>query len=113
MKVTAGTHVLGNLFGCSRELLEKVDVLRVIMRKVVKEAKLKPVGETFHQFKPHGATGVILLAESHFSIHTWPEDNFAAVDIFCCGNEGDPEPAFDILCKYMKPKDVNKKVVKR
>lgn len=111
--MTAGTHVLGNLFGCPKELLTKVDVLRDIMRKVVSEAKLITVGETFHQFEPEGATGVILLAESHFSVHTWPEDDFAAVDIFCCGNEGDPEPAFDILCKYLKPAKIEKNVVKR
>jgi len=108
-----GIHVLGNLRGVKVELLEKVEVIRDIMRKVVKEAELTQFGETFHQFEPVGATGVILLGESHFSMHTWPEDNFAAVDIFTCGNEGNAKLAFDILCKYMKPEKVEEKIVER
>jgi len=111
--LTVGIHVLGNLKGCPRDLLEKIDVVRDILKKVVEEAKLKPVGQAFHQFEPFGVTGVFVLAESHMSVHTWPEKNFVAVDIFTCGEEGNAEEAFDILCKYFKPEKFDKQIVRR
>lgn len=108
-----GVHVLGNLKGCPIELLKEVDVVRSLLNKVVAEAKLNKVGEVFHQFKPHGVTGVILIAESHISVHTWPENNFVAVDIFTCGKEGDAEKAFEILVEVFKAADFEKQVVRR
>jgi S-adenosylmethionine decarboxylase len=111
--MSAGLHVLGNLYGCPAEMLEKVDAVRQAMVNTVKEAELHQVGEVFHQFEPFGVTGVILISESHLSMHTWPENNFAAVDVFTCGNEGNAELAFEILCKHMKPERVEKQVVKR
>jgi S-adenosylmethionine decarboxylase len=51
------------------------------------------IGETFHQFSPQGVTGVISIAESHLSIHTWPEHGYAAIDIFTCGTEIKPHKA--------------------
>jgi S-adenosylmethionine decarboxylase len=108
-----GVHVLANLYGCAEELLTKVDAVREILQKTVAEAELHQVGESFHQFEPVGVTGVVIISESHISIHTWPETNFAAVDIFTCGNEGNAELAFEVLCKYMEPERVEKKVVKR
>jgi S-adenosylmethionine decarboxylase len=113
VKVTVGTHVLGNLYGCPKEQLEKVQVVRDLLKKTVQEANLHSVGESFHQFEPVGVTGVIVLSESHFSIHTWPEKNMAVVDVFTCGNEGNAKEAFDILCKHLNPERVDKKVVER
>lgn len=52
--------------------------------------------------QPHGVTGVIVIAESHFSIHTWPEHRFAAVDLYTCGNTVDPWLAFDHLAKAFR-----------
>ncbi len=108
-----GVHVLGSLKGCSKELLEEVLIVKSLLNKVVVDSNLNKVGEVFHQFKPYGVTGVILLAESHISVHTWPESGLIAFDIFTCGNEGDAEKAFDNLVKEFKPKDVDKQVVKR
>jgi len=70
---TLGTHVLSRLKGCPSDLLERAETLDRILNEVVLESGLHKVGETYHQFKPFGATGVILLAESHISVHTWPE----------------------------------------
>lgn len=111
--MSAGVHVLGNLYGCPVEMLEKVAAVRQAMSATVQEAGLHQVGETYHQFEPFGVTGVVLISESHLSIHTWPEDNFAAVDVFTCGYEGNAEQAFDLLCQYMKAERVEKRVVKR
>lgn len=111
--MNVGIHVLGNLYGCPKEFLEKVEIVRSILWKTITESKFTAVGESFHQFEPTGATGVILLAESHISIHTWPEKNFAAVDIFTCGEETHAEQGFDLLCSYLKPERIEKSVIRR
>lgn len=108
-----GIHVLANLKGCPAELLEKVDIVKTLLNEVVLEAKLNKVGEVFHQFKPRGVTGIILIAESHVSIHTWPEHRTIVADIFTCGKEGNAEKTFEILIKKFKPEDYDKKVVRR
>ena len=112
-KMNVGRHLLGNLHGCPVGLLETVAPIKEIMHRTVLEAELTSVGEIFHQYEPVGVTGVILISDSHFSIHTWPEYELAAVDIFSCSEEGDPERAFDILCKYLSPKKVDKQLIIR
>ena len=111
--MTIGVHVLGTLHGCPKEFLEKVNTVRDIIKKTASEANFHVVGESFKQFEPFGVTGVLILSESHFSIHTWPEKETVAVDIFTCGKEGNAEKGFDILCKYLKPKKIDKKVLQR
>jgi len=111
--MAVGIHVLGTLHGCPRELLEKVAVVRKIMLETVQEASFHSVGESFHQFKPVGVTGVCVLSESHFSVHTWPEKNLVTVDIFTCGEEGNAENGFALLCKKLRPEKIEKQVIKR
>lgn len=111
--VIVGTHVFGSLRGCPAGLLEKVDVVRDILRRTVKEAGLHPVGESFHQFEPFGVTGVIILSESHLSVHTWPERNLVAVDVFTCGREGNAELGFDILSKNFSAASIDKQKIQR
>lgn len=109
-----GTHILVNLYGCPRNRLERSKTVDKLLKAIVQEAKLTPVGKiNSHQFKPFGATSVVLLAESHISIHTWPEYNSAAVDIFCCGTPESAERAFKALIKQFKPKKYDKKRVER
>ena len=109
-----GTHILVNLYGCPRNKLEKSSVVVKLLKDIVKEAKLTPVGKiASHQFKPFGVTSVVLLAESHISIHTWPEYNSVAVDIFCCGKSENAERAFKSLIKKFKPKKYDRKRVER
>ncbi|MFC1800848.1 adenosylmethionine decarboxylase [Nanoarchaeota archaeon] len=108
-----GTHILADFFGCPVEVLKSAEVLRQILNETVSEANFTKVGESFHQFEPHGATGVIVLAESHISVHTWPENGTAAIDIFSCSGTGPAEKAFDFLIKRMKPEKFNKEVIER
>jgi len=108
-----GWHLFGELYGCPKELLMRLGPVKEIMERTVEEAGLKPVGDVFHQYEPFGVTGVILISASHFSIHTWPEHNYAAVDIFSCSNEGDPERTFEILCKHLKPRNFSKRLLER
>lgn len=88
-----GRHLLVELYGCDPELLKKVDAVREILVSAAKACKATVVDVAFHEFKPFGVSGVVVIAESHLSIHTWPEYRYAAVDIFTCGETIDPERA--------------------
>ncbi len=111
--MTVGIHVLGELYGCPKDLLERKEVVREIILSVVKDADLNSLGDVFHQFEPHGVTGIVLLAESHISIHTWPERNLAAVDVFTCGEEGDARKAFELVAERLKAGNVTRKNIDR
>ena len=62
------------------------------------------LGESFHQFSPQGVSGVLIIAESHLTIHTWPEHGYAGADIFTCGTRVQPEKAAEVIIARMKPK---------
>jgi S-adenosylmethionine decarboxylase len=88
-----GRHLLVELYGCDPELLKKVDAVREILVTAAKACKATVVDVAFHEFTPFGVSGVVVIAESHLSIHTWPEYRYAAVDIFTCGGSIKPEQA--------------------
>jgi S-adenosylmethionine decarboxylase proenzyme len=92
-----GRHLLVEYHGCDRELLNRPDAIGAALRDAVGVAGATPLHEVVHAFSPHGVTGVIVIAESHFAIHTWPEYGFAAVDLFTCGDQVDPFRAFEHL----------------
>lgn len=108
-----GTHLLVNMHGCPAHVLERADIVLKLLNQIVKEAELSKIGENSYQFEPVGATCVILLAESHISIHTWPEHNSAAVDIYTCADEERNNKAYDILIKLFQPERVEKQQVTR
>ncbi len=82
----AGTHLLADLHGISAGLLRDAAAIDTMLRGAALAAGARILHGHFHSFGPEqGVTGVLLLAESHISIHTWPEAGFAAVDIFMCG----------------------------
>ncbi len=113
-----GVHIILDLFGCPDDKLKDARVLEKICQNTVKDANLSILKSNFHQFKPHGATGTMLLAESHLSVHTWPEHKSVAADIFCCFlNEGNIEKAkekAEMACKSLiknfQPREINKNV---
>lgn len=78
-------HTLIELHGCDRAVLNNPDVLRELLLRAVARGHGTVVAEVFHTFNPHGVTGVVVIAESHVAIHTWPEHGYAAVDVFSCG----------------------------
>lgn len=92
------SHVLGLVEG-NVSGYTTVDKLEATMDRVVKNLGLNEVSRAFHQFEPHGATGVIVLAESHFSAHTYPENDRIYVDLFCCSEHFDPDKAADVISK--------------
>ena len=77
---------------------------RIIEDEAVKKAKNTPLEIAVHKFQPQGLTGIVLLAESHIALHTWPEMNYIAIDIYTCGNQSRPRLALDFLKKKFQPK---------
>ena len=92
-----GRHLLLELNGCNTKLLNDIKRVEEILVNGAKLAKATIVGTHFHQFSPFGISGVVVIAESHVAVHTWPEHGYAAVDIFTCGETLSPEVAAQYL----------------
>jgi S-adenosylmethionine decarboxylase len=98
-----GTHLLADLFGIAPDKLNNATALEHLLRRAAQAAGATILHSYFHTFgEEQGITGVVLLAESHISIHTWPEASFAAVDIFMCGNSV-PQKALDVMNAELQP----------
>ncbi|MFH1509938.1 MAG: adenosylmethionine decarboxylase [Candidatus Nealsonbacteria bacterium] len=107
----AGIHLFGEFWdGKVIENSKEVENLLVEAAKISNSTILKTV---VHKFKPQGVTGFVLLAESHISIHTWPEWNLVAIDIFTCGNKAMPQKAFDYIKEAFQPNYFTIKRLKR
>lgn len=91
------SHVFGLLEG--GVVIKNVDELVPLMERVVSELGLNEVSRAFHQFEPEGVTGVIVLAESHFSAHTYPENDRVYLDLFCCSKNFSPDQAADVITR--------------
>lgn len=93
-----GHHVIIDMFDCAAEPLAMPEaMLKDLLFQHATETGLTVVGAAFHQFSPHGVTGVLLLAESHVAIHTWPEHGYVSLDIFVCNMSGNHNRQANIL----------------
>ena len=81
-----GRHLLAEFYKCSRETLDDENKISGIMTRAVEISKATIIAPFFHKFSPQGVSGIIVIAESHLAIHTWPEHGYAAVDLFSCGD---------------------------
>jgi S-adenosylmethionine decarboxylase len=98
-----GKHVILELHDCDRKRLSNCEFLRETLLEACRRAGATILGNSFHVFSPYdGVSGVIIIAESHLSIHTWPEYCYAAVDIFACGDSLHPEKAVDFMVQELK-----------
>lgn len=97
-----GQHLILELYGCSAAALSSVPKVQDAMLKAARAADTTIIDSIFHHFKPHGVSGVVVIAESHFAIHTWPEHGYAAVDLFTCGARTQPWKAFRTVKKLFK-----------
>jgi S-adenosylmethionine decarboxylase len=98
-----GKHLLVELNDCNRELLNNLETIREIMLAAAVGSGATILGESFHKFNPQGVSGVVIIAESHLTIHTWPEHGYAGADIFTCGTTVIPEKAADIIIERFAP----------
>ncbi len=99
-----GTHLLVELRECNPEILKDLERVKNALVSAAKEAKATIVDISFHEFNPFGISGMVVIAESHLSIHTWPEYSYAAVDIFTCGDIIKPEVAASFLIERFESK---------
>lgn len=100
----AGTHLIIDLVGASR--LDELEHMEEAMRRCVEVSKATLLHIHLHHFTPNGGvSGVAVLSESHISVHTWPEANYAAFDVFMCG-EAEPHNAIEVLREAFKPTDI-------
>jgi S-adenosylmethionine decarboxylase len=99
-----GKHLLLELIDCNHDLLNDIDFLRKSLSDVARQIGATVIKDSFYQFTPQGVSGVVIIAESHISIHTWPEYNYAAVDVFTCGDVIQPRDAVKPLAEKLKAK---------
>ncbi|MCP4446718.1 MAG: adenosylmethionine decarboxylase [Myxococcales bacterium] len=83
--------------GCDSQTLNGLAFIEKVMREAAAAAGATVVQSSFYKFGPHGVSGVLVLAESHLSVHTWPERGYAATDIYTCGDKCSPERAHEVL----------------
>lgn len=107
----AGVHILADFWHGKK--IENPKSIRAILLQAVKVSGNTPLKTIVHKFYPQGVTGLILLAESHIAVHTWPELDYIAIDIFTCGAETNPDKALSYLRKIIKPKREMVKKIKR
>jgi S-adenosylmethionine decarboxylase len=93
--------MLLELYDCDPEALNSVDIVKASMVEAAKRAQATIVDVVFHEFNPVGISGVVVIAESHLAIHTWPEHRYAAVDVFSCGEVLQPQLAADYLVEQL------------
>ena len=92
-----GRHLLLELFDCDPDAINSLETVKAALIEAAKRAQATIVDVVFHEFNPFGIRGVVVIAESHLSIHTWPEYRYAAVDVFSCGDVLQPETAVTYL----------------
>ncbi len=97
-----GRHLLLECWGCPSQILSDPETLQSALAQAVQAAGATVIKAQFHRFAQGGVSGVILLAESHISAHTWPECDYAALDFYTCG-AADPLLAKDLLLERLKP----------
>jgi len=106
-------HLLLELYRCDREKLNDESFLRCILNRAAKLANATVLNLISNKFEPQGVTAIALLAESHISIHTWPESNYSAVDIFTCGQNMMPELASQYLIESLMAEEHSLRVIER
>ncbi len=101
------------MWDCDKEILNDARKIKEIVQRAASEAKATVIDTMCHEFDPPGVTCMALLAESHLSVHTWPEQGYVAADIFTCGHSADPQPGAEYLLRAFKPKDSKTVELKR
>lgn len=110
---TLGKHIILEMWGCSKNVIDSIDQVKDALTKTAEAAKANLVNVVCHRFSPYGITGVAVLAESHISVHTWPEYEYAAVDIFICGSVVNSQDAASYITQAFHAKDISLLELKR
>ncbi len=97
-----GVHCIMEIYGCPHEILDDHAFIQSALKDAAKRAGATWLGEASHRFEPQGVTALGLLAESHITVHTWPEVGYAAADCFTCGDHTIAEEACRHLARALK-----------
>lgn len=108
-----GKHVIAEFYECDYETINNHELVEDIMLKSVDLSGATTIKSVFHRFSPYGVSGVVVVSESHFAIHTWPEYGYCAVDVFTCGDLIDNQAALDYLKEKFGSKNVSVVEMKR
>jgi S-adenosylmethionine decarboxylase len=111
--LTVGKHFIVELSECSVEVLNDLSKVKEILSRAAVNANTEVKELAFHHFYPQGVSGVVVIAESHISIHTWPENGYAALDIYTCGDKADPRVACDYIAKEFNAKTIHMTEINR
>lgn len=106
-------HIIADFWGVSRTLLDDAEQLIRILSESASRAGLSTLTSCVHKFHPTGVSAVLIIAESHISVHTWPEEGFAALDIFSCGTEENALQALELIRQHFAPSEVQIETVTR
>ncbi len=113
MKVAVGVHIIADLYGVESEVISEASRLYPIMEGAVKFGGLTKISSDYYQFQPRGASGIVLLAESHLSFHTWPEHGLVTLDIYTCGDPRTADSALEYVLNELKPTSIDTKRIIR
>jgi len=105
--------VILEVHGVDYKTLNDIEHIEKIMTKAAQLCGATIIKPFFHQFSPHGISGIIIIAESHFSIHTWPEYGYAALDLFTCGDQIKLDDAVKYLKEELKARHIHMMEIKR
>jgi S-adenosylmethionine decarboxylase len=97
-----GKHLIVECHGCDRELINDTERIEAVMLEAARKAGATLVDHRFHRFSPHGVSGMVIVAESHFAIHTWPEYGYCAIDFFTCGDLTDNHAALAVITQGLR-----------
>ncbi|MCA9625795.1 MAG: adenosylmethionine decarboxylase [Myxococcales bacterium] len=109
---TLGRHLIAEYYGCDVALINDLAAVSDALVAAAERVGATVVAKAFHRYAPQGVSGTLLIAESHLSIHTWPEAAYVAVDIFTCGGL-DPRPGFQLLRERLKASDARMQEIVR
>lgn len=108
-----GRQILAEMTYCSRDRLDDLGHLKEMMVQAARLAGATVLGVEVHRFEPHGVSAVVLIEESHLTIHTWPELGYAAVDVFTCGDHVVPEQAVQAITEGLAAGNVTSLSINR
>ncbi|NIM11821.1 MAG: S-adenosylmethionine decarboxylase proenzyme [Candidatus Aminicenantes bacterium] len=108
-----GNHLIVELYDCRKEIINDARSVEKALIEAVRISGARMIQSVVHEFNPHGISGVIVIEESHFSVHTWPEYGYCALDIFTCGDEIDHYSALQYLKKEFQAKNLSVTEMKR
>ena len=106
-------HLLLELYRCNCEKLNDESFLRCTLNRAARMANATDLNLVSNKFEPQWVTAIVLLAESHISIHTWPESHYSAVDIFTCGRNMLPELASQYLIEALNAEEHSLRLIER